>query len=82
MVLLKPLKNTWDGVYYNERIYRNLTIGYVLPKSIKTAKKEFIIMGKHIEITSMTLYCQSSNKTPGKELVIMDEYIKTRSLAM
>ena len=59
-----------------------MAIGYVLPKSIKTAEKEFIIMGKHIEITSMTLYCQSSYKTPGKELFIMNKYIETRPLAM
>ena len=80
--LKTPIENTWDGVYYNEQIYRNLAIGYVLPKSIKTAEKEFTMMGKHIEITSITLYSQSSYETPGKELVIINKYIITRPLPM
>ena len=80
LALSKPLQNTCKGVYHNEQIYRNHVIGHVLPKFIKTAEKDFIIMEKHKN--QVTTYCQSPNKTPGIEFIIMNEYIETRSLAM
>ena len=52
--LSKPLWNTWEGV---ARIYWNQVIGYVLPKSIKTPEKEFILMNKHGHVQKSCTQC-------------------------